>query len=214
MYEEKLMKKIALLLLFSVVACSTTDNNLVGKMLTKNIPSTEFTILEGTPLSSLRATGLNSRVGDFNLIERLYDTVWYQTEKDYDDGKLEVETEFVIFDNKSWIVEREMENGRMEEVEADDYAKLTWITDVALTDETVVDGKTASRNAAIAKNESIDELELEFEGYWLKDEHNLYIVEGDTLLEAQILLDAVIKNPTLAEYLDTEKYILSTNLQI
>ena len=123
------MKKIALLLLFSVTACSTTDNNLVGKMLTENIPSEEFTILEGIPLSSTRAMTPTTGTGDYDLIQRLYDTVWYQTEKEFDDGKLEVETEFVIFDDKSWIVEREMENGKMAKVEDDDFAKLTFIKD-------------------------------------------------------------------------------------
>jgi hypothetical protein len=206
------MKKILLILLFSVTACST-NKDLVGKMLTENIPSQDKAIKEGTPLNSTRT--VTRAAGDFNLIERLYDTVWFQTEKDYDDGKLEVETEFVIFDDKSWIVEREMENGRMERVEADDFAKLTWITDIPTKEEeAAIDGKTVSRNAAIARNESIDdgELEMEYEGYWLEDENTLYIVEGDTSEQAERLLKAVIANPTAAEYLDTEKYTLSTTL--
>ena len=206
------MKKILLILLFSVTACST-NKDLVGKMLTENIPSQDKAIKEGTPLNSTRT--VTRAAGDFNLIERLYDTVWFQTEKDYDDGKLEVETEFVIFDDKSWIVEREMENGRMERVEADDFAKLTWITDIPTKEEEeAIDGKTVSRNAAIARNESIDdgELEMEYEGYWLEDENTLYIVEGDTSEQAERLLKAVIANPTAAEYLDTEKYTLSTTL--
>jgi len=204
---ESIMKKILLILLFSVVACSTTDKDLVGKMLTENIPSTEFTILEGTPLSSAKNLQGATGTGDFNLIQRLYDTVWYQTEKDYDDGKLEIETEFVIFDDKSWVLEREMEDGKMEKVEADDFAKLTWITDETVNSTTK---KTASRNAAIVQNFSIDE--LEYEGYWLVDDHNLYIVEGDTVHEAEVRLEAIIANPDLAEYLDTDKYTLSTKL--
>ena len=206
------MKKILLILLFSVTACST-NKDLVGKMLTENIPSQDKAIKEGTPLNSTRT--VTRAAGDFNLIERLYDTVWFQTEKELDDGVVEVETEFVIFDDKSWIVEREMENGRMERVEADDFAKLTWITDIPTKEEEeAIDGKTVSRNAAIARNESIDdgELEMEYEGYWLKDNHNLYIVEGNSEAEAERLLKLVIANPTAAEYLDTEKYTLSTTL--
>ena len=206
------MKKILLILLFSVTACST-NKDLVGKMLTENIPSQDKAIKEGTPLNSTRT--VTRAAGDFNLIERLYDTVWFQTEKELDDGVVEVETEFVIFDDKSWIVEREMENGRMERVEADDFAKLTWITDIPTKEEEeAIDGKTVSRNAAIARNESIDdgELEMEYEGYWLEDENTLYIVEGDTSEQAERLLKAVIANPTAAEYLDTEKYTLSTTL--
>ena len=207
------MKKILLILLFSVTACST-NKDLVGKMLTENIPSQDKAIKEGTPLNSTRT--VTRAAGDFNLIERLYDTVWFQTEKELDDGVVEVETEFVIFDDKSWIVEREMENGRMERVEADDFAKLTWITDIPTKEEEeAIDGKTVSRNAAIARNESIDdgELEMEYEGYWLKDNHNLYIVEGNSEAEAERLLKLVIANPTLAEYTDTEKFLLSTNIQ-
>ena len=206
---ESIVKKILIILLFGVTACST-NNDLVGKILTENIPSDDKAIKEGTPLSSTRAMSPTAGTGDYDLIQRLYDTVWYQTEKEIDDGKLEVETEFVIFDDKSWIVEREMENGRMERVEADDFAKLTWIKDV------LIDGETPpKRNAVIAKNTSVDdgELETEFEGYWLKDEYNLYIVEADTEGEAERLLKLVIAKPTLAEYTDTEKYLLSTNIQ-
>ena len=202
------MKKILMILLFGVTACST-NGDFVGKMLTENIPSDDKTIKEGTPLSSTRAMSPTAGTGDYDLIQRLYDTVWYQTEKEIDDGKLEVETEFVIFDDKSWIVEREMENGRMERVEADDFAKLTFIKDIEITS-----GDT-TRNAVIAKNTSVDdgELETEFEGYWLVDPNNLYIVEGDTQGEAERLLKLVIANPSAAEYLDTEKYLLSTNIQ-
>ena len=203
------MKKILMILLFGVTACST-NGDFVGKMLTENIPSDDKTIKEGTPLSSTRAMSPTAGTGDYDLIQRLYDTVWYQTEKKFDDGKLEVETEFVIFDDKSWIVEREMENGRMERVEADDFAKLTFIRDVD------IDGESPpKRNAVIARNDSMDdgELETEFEGYWLKDEYNLYIVEGDTQGEAERLLKLVIAKPGAAEFLDTEKYLLSTNIQ-
>ena len=182
-------------------------------MVTKNIPSEDFKIKKGRPLQSTKTISTDTRIGNFNLIERLYDTVWYQTEKDYDDGKLEVETEFVIFDNKSWVVEREMENGRMEKVDSDDYARLVWLTDVALSGETVdpVSKQTASRNAAIVKNWSRDE--VEYEGYWLKDEFNLYIVEADTQNEAKAALALIIANPNLSDFLDTEKYLLSTNIQ-
>ena len=197
-----------MILLFGVVACTTTEENRVGKMLTENIPSDDKTVKEGRALDSKSL--VTRATGDFNLIERLYDTVWFQTEEEFDDGKLETETEFVIFDDKSYIVEREMENGKMEKVEADDFAKLTFIKDV------LIDGETPpKRNAVIAKNESTDdgELEMEFEGYWLKDEYNLYIVEADDAVEAERLLKLVIASPTAAEYTDTEKYLLSTNIQ-
>lgn len=88
-----------------------------------------------------------------------------------------------------------------------------WLTDVALSGETVdpVSKQTASRNAAIVKNWSRDE--VEYEGYWLKDELNLYIVEADTPNEAKAALALIIANPNLSDFLDTEKYLLSTNIQ-
>lgn len=88
-----------------------------------------------------------------------------------------------------------------------------WLTDVALLGEVVdpVSKQTASRNAAIVKNWSRDE--VEYEGYWLKDELNLYIVEADTPNEAKAALALIIANPNLSEFLDTEKYLLSTNIQ-
>ena len=208
-----------MILLFGVVACTTTEENRVGKMLTENIPSDDKNVREGRALDSTKSVTRAEAEdpADFNLIERLYDTVWFQTEEEFDDGKLETETEFVIFDDKSYIVEREMEDGKMEKVEADDFAKLEWKTDVALAGETVdlTTKKTASRNAFVAKNTSIDdgELEMEYEGYWLVDAHNLYIVEGDTQAQAERLLKLVIAKPGAAEFLDTEKYLLSTNIQ-
>ena len=88
-----------------------------------------------------------------------------------------------------------------------------WLTDVALLGEVVdtVSKQTASRNAAIVKNWSRDE--VEYEGYWLKDELNLYIVEAHTPNEAKAAIALIIANPNLSEFLDTEKYLLSTNIQ-
>ena len=90
------MKKILMILLFGVVACTTTeensaDKNRVGKMLTENIPSDDKNVREGSALDSTKAVTRAEAEdpADFNLIERLYDTVWFQTEEEFDDGKLE-----------------------------------------------------------------------------------------------------------------------------
>lgn len=201
------MNIIVTFLLLIMVSCSTTPNT-TGKMVTKNIPSTDKTVKEGTPLNAKSYAG-NSRAtpSEYNVIERLYDTVWFQTEEEFDDGELEVETEFVIFDNKSWVLEREMENGIMEEVEEDDFSELKTCKEVANGDK---------KNAIIVLSTSKDgsETETEYEGYWLQDDHNLVIVEGDNLNEVQTRLEAIIAIPNLndIDYEDTEKYLLSTNL--
>ncbi|MGL5956493.1 MAG: hypothetical protein ACRC0X_07835 [Brevinema sp.] len=200
------MKIFILLLLLS--SCTLTNNKNTNKILTKNIPSTDKFVKEGRPLNRALLRNSVREVKEdttYNLIERLYDTVWYQTEEEYDDGILETETELVIFNNNSSMLEREIENGIMEPIEDDDYSVLSEIMDVivaGISDNT--------RNAVTVKHLSIDE--TEYKGYWLKDEYNLYIVEGDTAVEAKQNLERVMKNPNLAEVLDTDRFLLSTNI--
>ncbi|MGL4676326.1 MAG: hypothetical protein ACRCWI_01500 [Brevinema sp.] len=191
------------LILFLLVSCSSLDNKTpTEKILTKNIPSTDKLIREGRNLNTTSFRQRNTT--EYNLIERLYDTVWYQTEEEFDDGKLETETKLVIFNKDSSVVDREIENGIMEKIDDDDFSALTDITDVT------ANGVLDLRNAVVALHHFLDG-DREYKGYWLKDEYNLYIVEGDTKNEATAQLQKIMKNPTLAEFLDTEKYLLSTN---
>ncbi|MGL4561416.1 MAG: hypothetical protein ACRCV0_03905 [Brevinema sp.] len=106
------MKNILFIILFFISACSTQNDGILSdKPLTQNIPSTDKFIKAGKRLDSIHVFSTESVINSgttFDVIERLYDTVWYQTEKEYDDGRLETETEFVFFNNQSWVVEREM----------------------------------------------------------------------------------------------------------
>ena len=61
-----------------------------NKPLTGQIPSTDKTKLEGTKLSSRKMEPAAD--GTYAVWQRLYDTTWYQTEKEIDDGRLDVET--------------------------------------------------------------------------------------------------------------------------
>ena len=94
-----------------------------NKPLTGQIPSTDKTKLEGTKLSSRKMEPAAD--GTYAVWQRLYDTTWYQTEKEIDDGRLDVETEFVFFNSDSSVFEVEVENGRAERPDRDDYAVLT-----------------------------------------------------------------------------------------
>lgn len=201
------MKYLIYSIFFVLISCSQTENLLVSeKPLTKNIPSTDKTILEGRSLntaSSITKTANQNTTQEYTLIERLYNTVWFQTEKDYDDGRLEIETEFIMFNDKSWVVEREVENGKMERVEADDYKYLQVVKDDILDD----------KNAAIVLAQELGDDDVEYQGFWLKDENTLYVIEAETIASAVLQLKAIIAQPALAHFNDTEKYILSVNKQ-
>lgn len=174
------------------------------KPLTGQIPSTDKTVLEGTKLS---AASRASTDGTYPVYQRLYDTTWYQTEKEIDDGKLEVETEFVFFDKDSSVFEIEVENGRVERPDKDDYAVLIPVKELTYESENRPDG--TDMNAWIV-SKSDGEGELEYEAYWLYTDHILYITEGDTAAEAEALMISVMNS--LREGDDTERFLLSTAL--
>ena len=143
--------------------------------------------------------------GTFAVWQRLYDTTWYQTEKEFDDGRLEVETEFVFFNSDSSVFEVEVENGRAERPDRDDYAVLTPIKAITYTSDNRTDGN--DQNAWIVSK--LDgEGEREYEAYWLYKEDILYITEGDHESEVEEQMKRVMDN--LREGDDTERYLLST----
>lgn len=173
-----------------------------NKPLTGQIPSTDKTKLEGTKLSSRKMEPAAD--GTFAVWQRLYDTTWYQTEKEFDDGRLEVETEFVFFNSDSSVFEVEVENGRAERPDRDDYAVLTPIKAITYTSDNRTDGN--DQNAWIVSK--LDgEGEREYEAYWLYKEDILYITEGDHESEVEEQMKRVMDN--LREGDDTERYLLS-----
>ena len=174
-----------------------------NKPLTGQIPSTDKTKLEGTKLSS-RKMEPAADDGTYAVWQRLYDTTWYQTEKEFDDGRLEVETEFVFFNSDSSVFEVEVENGRAERPDRDDYAVLTPIKAITYTSDNRTDGN--DQNAWIVSK--LDgEGDLEYEAYWLYKEDILYITEGDHESEVEEQMKRVMDN--LREGDDTERYLLS-----
>ena len=175
-----------------------------NKPLTGQIPSTDKTKLEGTKLSS-RKMEPAADDGTYAVWQRLYDTTWYQTEKEFDDGRLDVETEFVFFNSDSSVFEVEVENGRAERPDRDDYAVLKPIKAITYTSTNRTDGN--DQNAWIVSK--LDgEGEQEYEAYWLYKEDILYITEGDHESEVEEQMKRVMDN--LREGNDTERYLLST----
>ena len=186
------------------------------KPLTTIVPSDDKTVKTGTLLadwngninsSLINASVANDNTGaakEYNLLERLYSTTWYQSEEDYDDGRLETEEEFVFFNENSEMVKREYENGIVDG--RDEYATLEWIKDIALN---VQDDKK-SRNACIVRNTEQDryETDTEYEGYYLVDRDTLYIVDGDTVEEVRRILEDIIAGNT--QIYAEDKFVLST----
>ncbi|MBW5389961.1 hypothetical protein [Brachyspira hampsonii] len=219
------MKKIILILsILSVLAaaCSNKDTTAPSsgnKPLTTNVPSDDKTVRDGTPLASWNGSSqvmkINASVSvnnaaagttaqEYNLLQRLYSTTWYQSEEDYDDGRLETEEEFVFFNENSEMVKREYENGIVDG--RDDYAALTWIEDITLN---VQDDKK-SKNACIVRNTEFGkyETDMEYEGYYLVDRDTLYIVDGDDEAEVKEKLNDIISGNT-QRYAE-DKFVLST----
>ncbi|MEI0697859.1 hypothetical protein R4K92_02850 [Brachyspira intermedia] len=217
------MKKIILILtiLASIAAVSCNSKQApMDKPLTSNVPSDDKAVREGTPLSQWddsqanKSMAINASVSannnagtvqdGYNLLQRLYSTVWYQSESDYDDGRLETEEEFVFFNENSEMVKREYENGKIDG--RDDYSALEHIADITLknTDD------RKSRNACIVKNIEKDGsgYDMEFEGYYLVDRNTLYIVDGDTQDIVQRKLEDIVNGNT-QKYLE-DKFVLST----
>lgn len=220
------MKKIILVLTIlasiAAVSCNSKQAPTIGeKPLTSNVPSDDKTKKEGTPLSQWNGStsslvinasvAANNNTGNtqtpaegYTLLERLYNTTWYQSEKEMDDGRLETDEEFVFFNENSYMVKREYENGRIDG--RDEYSKLKHIEDVSIPNAAA----NKDRNACIVQNTERDdyELETEYEGYYLVDRDTLYIVDGDTQKEVKDKLNAIISGNT-QRYSD-DKFVLST----
>ena len=209
------------------VSCSNVNSSNGGgnKPLTENIPSIDKTILSGRLLEqrsavsvqTAAATGsgttgeLGSEINvntddtganrEYTLLDRLYNTTWYQSEKDSDDGKIEVEEEFILFNSNSEISKREYENGRLDET---DYATLEYLKSF----RTPLIEENTDANACIVRNTERHERDMEYEGYYLVDKDTLYIVDGDNEEEVIKSLKALINGNT-DPYIE-DKYVLST----
>lgn len=221
------MKKIILVLTIlasiAAVSCNSKQAPTIGdKPLTSNVPSDDKTVKTGTPLSQWNDSDANKSITvnasvaannntgntqtpkEYNLLERLYSTTWYQSESDYDDGRLETEEEFVFFNENSYMVKREYDNGRIDG--RDEYSKLDVVAEITIAGV----NEKINRNACIVQNTEIGDpdLEKEYEGYYLVDRDTLYIVDGDTEDIVRRKLNDIISGNT-QRYIE-DKFVLST----
>lgn len=148
---------------------------------------------------------------EYSVLTRLYQTVWFQTEEEQDDGKVETETTFLFFNENSEIEERELETGEPDE---SDYSKLE-IVDIDLITSQDND-ESRNKNACVVKNTEIVGNDKEFELYYLKDKNTLYVIElpekytkkEDLQKEAEKIIKELEENGTV-KY-NEDKYALST----
>lgn len=195
---KKLLYAVSVILFLSGCAQQFFD----GKPLTGQIPSIDKTILEGTKLSAASRTAAD---GEYPVYERLYDTTWYRTDKEVDDGRIDTTSEFVFFNRDSSIFKVDVLFGRVERPEKDDYATLKPIKEIKYVSENRPDGE--DMNAWIV-SKIVGNEDRQFEAYWLYSTHILYITEGDTAWEAESAMKAVMES--LHEGDDTERFLLST----
>lgn len=227
------MKKFLLIIsIISMAAISCADSNGAGgateSLVTKNIPSLNKSQKTGTANTqssvslsvSAQATAQasgdvalgedkNPATGTYSILERLYSTTWYQSESDYDDGKLETEETFIFFDPSSKMVQREYENGILDG--RDEYSTLDWVADIVVTSGNISQlSGDFSRNACIVQNKEMNDNDTEYEAYYLYDQDTLYIVDGDNINDVSRELQQLIKDIQNGSYRANEsKYVLS-----
>lgn len=243
-----MIKKILIIISVSMLALACKSNTgSSGKPVTKNIPSVNHTVKQGslslnaskTALFSIAAQSdqtTTSTSGDTNAITtitpaedttandsksesekaysvltRLYSTVWFQTEEEQDNGRVETESTFLYFNGDSKVEERELETGEPDE---SDYSKLD-IVDIDLITSQDND-ESRNKNACVVKNTEIVGNDKEFELYYLKDKNTLYVIElpekytkkEDLQKEAEKIIKELEENGTV-KY-NEDKYALST----
>lgn len=202
------MKKL-FLLMSTVLIMGCAFNYMTKKPITGQIPSTDKMKLEGSKVSKVAREVATDEKKTYPVYQRLYDTVWFQTEEDEDDGEIEIETEFVFFNDDALCFEVEVENGKAEYPDEDDYTELKPVKEITHTSSNRTDGN--DMNAWVMSKKSIfedDEDDLEYEAYWLYKDDILYITEEDSAEKAEEEMIKIMNN--LSEGDEDEKFLLST----
>lgn len=205
-----MIKRIIIIIAVSMLALACKSNTgSSGKPVTKNIPSVNHTVKQGslslnaskTALFSIAAQSdqtTTSTSGDTNAITtitpaadtatnnskaenervysvltRLYSTVWFQTEEEQDNGKVETESTFLYFNEDSKVEERELETGEPDESE---YSIVEIVEGIELVTKQNNDANR-DRNACVVKNTELGDNDSEYQLYYLKDENTLYVIE-------------------------------------
>lgn len=202
-----MIKRIIIIIAVSMLALACKSNTgSSGKPVTKNIPSVNHTVKQGslslnasktalfsmTPSASSASTNSttdittitpaadtatnaskteNERV--YSVLTRLYSTVWFQTEEEQDNGRVETESTFLYFNEDSKVEERELETGEPDESE---YSIVEIVEGIKLVTSQNNDANR-DRNACVVKNTELGDNDSEYQLYYLKDENTLYVIE-------------------------------------
>ena len=242
-----MIKKIIIIISVSILALACNKNTAPsGKPLTKNTPSVNKSVKQGTLSLNASETALfsiatrsdkittsdtntndittitpaddttandskaeNEKV--YSVLTRLYSTVWFQTEEEQDDGKVETESTFLFFNENSEIEKRELETGEPDE---SDYSVVEIVEGIELVTSQNNDANR-DRNACIVKNTEIGDNDTEYELYYLKDENTLYVIElteKSSKSKLKEKADSIIKDieGNNAINYNEDKYALST----
>ena len=186
--------------LFSI-ASSSTATSTSGDEITTTTPAADTTANENK--------SENEKV--YSVLTRLYSTVWFQTEEEQDDGKVETESTFLFFNENSEIEKRELETGEPDE---SDYSVVEIVEGIELVTSQNNDANR-DRNACIVKNTEIGDNDIEYELYYLKDENTLYVIElteKSSKSKLKEKADSIIKEieGNNAVKYNEDKYALST----
>ena len=240
-----MIKRIIIIIAVSMLALACNKNTASsGKPTTKNVPSVNHTVKQGslslnaskTALFSVSASqnqnsttnssdittitpAADTTVNDsksadqreYSVLTRLYSTVWFQTEEEYDNGQVETESTFLYFNENSEIEERELETGEPDESE---YSTVEIVDGIELV--TSQNSDTRDRNACVVKNTELDDNDSEYQLYYLKDENTLYVIEltekYTKASELKTKADSIIKEleGNNASKYNEDKYALST----
>lgn len=202
------MKRIVIIIAVSMLALACKSNTgSSGKPVTKNIPSVNHTVKQGslslnaskTALFSMTASASSASTNSttdistitpaadtatnnskaenervYSVLTRLYSTVWFQTEEEQDDGKVETESTFLYFNEDSKVEERELETGEPDESE---YSTVEIVEGIELVTSQNNGDTNRARNACVVKNTELGDNDSEYQLYYLKDENTLYVIE-------------------------------------
>lgn len=150
---------------------------------------------------------------EYSVLTRLYSTVWFQTEEEQDDGKVETESTFLYFNEDSKVEERELETGEPDESE---YSIVEIVEGIELVTSQNNGDTTRDRNACVVKNTELGDNDSEYQLYYLKDENTLYVIELTEKYTSKSKLeekaDSIIKEieGNNAVKYNEDKYALST----
>lgn len=203
-----MIKRIIIIISVSMLALACKSNTgSSGKPVTKNIPSVNHTVKQGslslnaskTALFSMTASASSASTNSttdistitpaadtatnnskaenervYSVLTRLYSTVWFQTEEEQDDGKVETESTFLYFNEDSKVEERELETGEPDESE---YSTVEIVEGIELVTSQNNGDTNRARNACVVKNTELGDNDSEYQLYYLKDENTLYVIE-------------------------------------